>query len=43
MYGFETTVLLPLHAACASWCGQAFFPGDVQAALAALPGAAHRW
>ena len=37
MYGFETTVLLPLHAACASWCGQAFFPGDVQAALAALP------
>jgi len=37
MYGFETTVLLPLHAACASWCGQAFFPGDVQAALDAVP------
>ncbi len=37
MYGFETTALLPLHAACASWCGQAFFPGDVQAAAAATP------
>jgi len=37
MYGFEVTVLLPLHAACASWCGQAFFPGDVGAALAATP------
>ena len=34
MYGFEVSVLLPLHAACASWCGPAFFPGDVQAALA---------
>lgn len=37
MYGFETTVLLPLHAPCASWCGQAFFPADVEAALAAAP------
>lgn len=37
MYGFETSVLLPLHAACASWCGQAFFPGDVQAAMDATP------
>lgn len=37
MYGFEVTALLPLHAACASWCGQAFFPADVQAALAASP------
>ncbi len=35
MYGFETTVLLPLHAACASWCGPAFFPADVSAALCA--------
>jgi acyl-coenzyme A synthetase/AMP-(fatty) acid ligase len=34
MYGFEVTALLPLHAACSSWCGPAFFPGDVQAALA---------
>ena len=37
MYGFETTVLLPLHAAASSWCGAAFYPGDIQAALAALP------
>ncbi len=39
MYGFEVTALLPLHAACASWCGPAFFPRDVQAALeaAAVP------
>ncbi len=37
MYGFETTVLLPLHAPTASWCGPAFFPEDVRAALAAVP------
>ena len=37
MYGFETTVLLPLHAAASSWCGPAFFPADVRAALAAAP------
>ena len=37
MYGFEVTALLPLHAACSSWCGDAFFPGDVQAALAGSP------
>ena len=37
MYGFETTVLLPLHAASATWCGPAFFPGDVQDALQAVP------
>ncbi len=43
MYGFETTALLPLHAACASWCGQAFFPGDVQAALAAHARAPRSW
>lgn len=36
MYGFELTVLLPLHAPAASWCGTAFFPGDVHAALAAV-------
>ncbi len=35
MYGFETTVLLPLHAPAASWCGPAFYPADVRAALAA--------
>lgn len=37
MYGFEVTALLPLHAACSSWCGDAFFPGDVQAALLGSP------
>ncbi len=37
MYGFETTVLLPLHAPAASWCGAAFYPTDVQAALEAVP------
>ena len=37
MYGFETSVLLPLHAAAASWCGPAFYPVDIAAALAASP------
>ncbi len=37
MYGFELTLLLPLHAPATSWCGPAFFPGDVHAALAAVP------
>jgi acyl-coenzyme A synthetase/AMP-(fatty) acid ligase len=37
MYGFETTVLLPLHAPASSWCGAAFYPTDVQAALEAVP------
>lgn len=36
MYGFETTILLPFHAPCATWCGPAFFPADVQSALAAV-------
>jgi acyl-coenzyme A synthetase/AMP-(fatty) acid ligase len=40
MYGFETTVLLPFHAAAASWCGPAFYPVDVAAALGACPGPA---
>jgi acyl-coenzyme A synthetase/AMP-(fatty) acid ligase len=33
MYGFETTVLLPLHAPAAAWCGPAFYPADIRAAL----------
>jgi acyl-coenzyme A synthetase/AMP-(fatty) acid ligase len=37
MYGFETSVLLPLHAACSVWCGPCFYPADVQAALEAVP------
>jgi acyl-coenzyme A synthetase/AMP-(fatty) acid ligase len=35
MYGFETTILLPLSAPVAVWCGPAFYPRDVRAALAA--------
>jgi acyl-coenzyme A synthetase/AMP-(fatty) acid ligase len=38
MYGFETTVLLPFHAPVESWCGANFFPQDIRAALAAMPG-----
>ncbi len=37
MYGFETTVLLPLHAGAATWCGPLFFPADIRAALQAAP------
>jgi acyl-coenzyme A synthetase/AMP-(fatty) acid ligase len=37
MYGFETTVLLPLHAAASSWCGPAFYPGDIRRALETVP------
>lgn len=37
MYGFETTILLPLHAPAASWSGTAFYPDDVRRALSAMP------
>jgi acyl-coenzyme A synthetase/AMP-(fatty) acid ligase len=37
MYGFETTVLLPLHAAVSSYAGSTFFPYDVARALEAAP------
>ncbi len=37
MYGFETTVLLPLHAAASSWSGPAFYPADVRQALRTVP------
>lgn len=40
MYGFELTILLPLHVPVTSWCGPAFFPGDVDAALLACQEAA---
>ncbi len=33
MYGFETTILLPLHANVASWHGPAFYPHDIRRAL----------
>ena len=38
MYGLETTVLMPLHARVASWCGAAFFPADVAGAIADIVG-----
>ncbi len=38
MYGFETTVLLPLHSRTASWCGPVFYPADLRRALARVPG-----
>jgi acyl-coenzyme A synthetase/AMP-(fatty) acid ligase len=37
MYGFETTILLPLHAASASWFGPAFYPADIAAAVCCVP------
>ncbi len=37
MYGFETTALLPLHAAASSWSAPVFYPSDVRAALCAVP------
>jgi acyl-coenzyme A synthetase/AMP-(fatty) acid ligase len=38
MYGFETTVLWPLHGPVASWCGPVFYPADTRAALDVIPG-----
>ena len=40
MYGFETTVLLPLHAGATSWCGPFFYPADLRLALQSAPGRA---
>lgn len=37
MYGFESTVLLPLHSQGALCAGRPFFPADIAAALAELP------
>ncbi len=37
MYGFETTIMLPLQAALACHAGEAFFPSDVLDALDDLP------
>jgi acyl-coenzyme A synthetase/AMP-(fatty) acid ligase len=37
MYGFETTLLLPLHAPVRVWCGPVFYPADIARGLAALP------
>jgi acyl-coenzyme A synthetase/AMP-(fatty) acid ligase len=37
MYGFETTMMLPLRAAVAVHAGETFFPSDVLAALEQVP------
>ncbi|MFC7688908.1 AMP-binding protein [Paeniroseomonas aquatica] len=37
MYGFETTMMLPLRAAVAIHAGASFYPSEVQEALAAVP------
>ncbi|WP_232474925.1 AMP-binding protein [Neoroseomonas rubea] len=37
MYGFETTLMLPLVAAGAGHAGPVFYPSDIQEALAAVP------
>ncbi|MBR0657447.1 acyl-CoA synthetase [Roseomonas arctica] len=38
MYGFETTIMLPLHSAAAVYCGANFYPTDIAEALALVPG-----
>ena len=38
MYGFETSVLLPLYSGTAIYAGQPVFPADVAAALSCGPG-----
>ncbi len=38
MYGFETTIMLPLFSAASGHAGANFFPSDVAEALAAVPG-----
>ena len=37
MYGFETTIVLPLHSAAAGYAGPTFYPSDVAEALGAVP------
>ena len=37
MYGFETTIMLPLMGRCAIHCGRPFYPEDVRQALAEVP------
>jgi acyl-coenzyme A synthetase/AMP-(fatty) acid ligase len=37
MYGFETTLMLPLHGAGAGHAGAVFYPSDIAEALAGLP------
>ncbi|ABI60935.1 AMP-binding protein [Granulibacter bethesdensis] len=37
MYGFELSILLPLHTKAAIWCGPAFYPADITHALERIP------
>ncbi len=37
MYGFETTLMMPLHGGGAAHAGTVFYPSDIAEALAALP------
>ncbi len=37
MFGFESTVLLPMHSGCAFHAGQPFYPADIAAALRPIP------
>jgi acyl-coenzyme A synthetase/AMP-(fatty) acid ligase len=37
MYGFETTVLMPLHAPVSSFAGATFYPEDICRALTVVP------
>lgn len=37
MYGFETSIILPLHSAAAAHAGAVFYPSDIAEALAAVP------
>ncbi|MBR0648295.1 AMP-binding protein [Roseomonas terrae] len=37
MYGFETTVMMPLHGGGAGHAGSVFYPSDIAEALALLP------
>ncbi|HEY0522677.1 MAG TPA: AMP-binding protein [Stellaceae bacterium] len=37
MYGFETTILMLLHASVSSYAGSTFFPHDVEQALSLVP------
>jgi len=38
MYGFESTVMLPLHAGAALTAGRPYFPADIDAAIRSVPG-----
>jgi hypothetical protein len=37
MFGFETTIMLPLCSGLVVECGRPFYPADIAAALSRLP------